>query len=69
VLADYNTKRAQDVAAMVNDPAKFVPEHINARSAADIASLIRKHNCNYVMNACDPSFVEPIFDACLETGS
>lgn len=69
VLADYNTKRAQDVAALVNDPAKFIPEHINARNATDIANLIRKHNCNYVMNACDPSFVEPIFDACLETGA
>lgn len=68
VLADYNTKRAEEVAASLGNP-KYIPEHINARNTADIASLIRKHNCDYVMNACDPSFVMAIFDACLETGA
>jgi len=68
VLADYNTKRAEEVAASINNP-RFIPEHINARNTADIVALIQKHNCTLVMNACDPSFVEAIFDACLTTGA
>jgi len=66
VLADYNTKRAQEVATLINSP-RFVPHHINARNVKDISELIRKFKITLVMNACDPSFVEPIFDACFET--
>jgi saccharopine dehydrogenase-like NADP-dependent oxidoreductase len=68
VLADYNTQRAQEVATLINSP-RYVAHHINARNVKDIADLIRKFKITLVMNACDPSFVEPIFDACYETNS
>jgi len=68
VLADYNTKRAEEVSAMINS-SRFLPEHINARNTSDIVALIQKHKCDFVMNACDPSFVKAIFDACFETGA
>jgi len=68
VLADYNTKRAQEVAELIKSP-KYVPHHINARVSKEISVLIRKFKISIVMNACDPSFVDSIFDACYETGT
>jgi len=66
VLADYNTKRAQEVSDKIKSP-KFVHCHLNARNKEMIIDVIQRHKCNFVLNSCDPSFNETIFDAAFET--
>ena len=69
VLADYNFERAQEVAARLGDPARFPVEKVDAGNRDEIAALARKHGIDLIMNACDPRFNEPIFDAALEAGA
>jgi len=67
VLSDYNLARAEEVAALCNDP-RFVPEQIDAGNADQIKDLVQKHDINFIMNAVEPVFNENIFDTCLECG-
>ena len=67
VLSDYNLARAEEVAALCNDP-RFVPEQIDAGNADQIKDLVKKHDINFIMNAVEPVFNENIFDTCLECG-
>lgn len=68
VLADYDEDRVRCVAAEINDPVHFPAEKINARNKDEIVAMIKKYNVDLVMNACDPSFNEIIFDTALECG-
>jgi len=68
VLADYDAQRASQIRAEIDRPEQFVTEQIDARSPADIAELCRRHRIDLIMNAVDPSFVMPIFDAALAAG-
>jgi len=67
VLADYDEKRAADVAKLADDH-RFIPERVNANEKSDIVNLIKKHNINFVLNVVAPVFNVPIFDACYEAG-
>jgi len=69
VLADYDLDRAQQVQAKLAEPDRFVAEKVDASSKADILTLARRHNVDLIMNACDPRFNVPIFDAALEAGT
>jgi len=68
VLADYDAQRASQICAQIDRPEQFVSEQIDARSPAAIAELCRRHRIDLIMNAVDPSFVMPIFDAALAAG-
>lgn len=68
VLSDYDEKRAGYVAEQIGDIEHFPAEKINARNKNEIIRLIEKYNVDLVMNACDPSFNEIIFDTALECG-
>lgn len=68
VLSDYDEERVRTVAGQIGDPEHFPAEKINARNKDEIVALIRKYNVDLVMNACDPSFNEIIFDTALECG-
>ncbi|HLB46030.1 MAG TPA: saccharopine dehydrogenase C-terminal domain-containing protein [Anaerolineales bacterium] len=68
VLADYNLKRAGEVQARLGDPARFPVEKVDASNRDEIVSLARKYNVDLIMNACDPRFNIPIFDAAFEAG-
>jgi saccharopine dehydrogenase-like NADP-dependent oxidoreductase len=41
---------------------------VDASSAASMVALIREQAVTHVLNAVDPRFVMPIFDACFEAG-
>ncbi len=69
VMADYNEARAKEVAENICGGGKFVAEKVNARDAADIEALIKKHDIDMTMNAVEPEFNECIFDTCLKAGS
>ena len=68
VMADYDETRAKAVAEGAADP-RFSGVKIDAGDTAAIAELLRAVNADVVLNACDPRFVMPIFDAALDTGT
>jgi len=68
VLADYNKARAEEVQAKLPDKSKFPVEFIDASKQAMVEDLAKKYKVDLVMNACDPSFNVPIFDAAFNAG-
>jgi saccharopine dehydrogenase-like NADP-dependent oxidoreductase len=66
VLADVALERAQAVAERLGEPDRFGAERVDASSEADLVELIGRAKPDAVLNACDPRFNEPIFDACLQ---
>ena len=63
VLADYNKARAEEVQAKIGDTARFPVEWVDASKQDLIEDLARKHQVDLIMNACDPQYNMPIFDA------
>ena len=68
VLADYNLKRAEEVAAKLGDATRFPVAKVDASNKDQIAALAHQYGVSLIMNACDPRFNIPIFDAALEAG-
>jgi saccharopine dehydrogenase-like NADP-dependent oxidoreductase len=68
VMADYDGDRAKAVAGGTGDK-RFSGVQIDAGDRAAIAELLKAHKADAVLNACDPRFVMPIFDAAFETGT
>jgi saccharopine dehydrogenase (NAD+, L-lysine-forming) len=66
-LADYDPARPEAIVADLDD-GRFSAHGIDARSEADIVSLIHETRADAVLNAVDPLFNVPIFDACFEAG-
>jgi saccharopine dehydrogenase-like NADP-dependent oxidoreductase len=66
-LADYDVARAEAVVAATDD-GRFAAHAVDASSLAGVAELVRETRADVVLNAVDPRFNEPIFDACLEAG-
>ncbi len=69
VLADYAVDRAEALARVLNDASRFPVEQIDAREAASVTDVARRHGADLVMNAVDPRFVMPIFDGALAAGA
>ncbi|MBM2822972.1 MAG: saccharopine dehydrogenase family protein [Thermoleophilia bacterium] len=67
VLADYDAARARDLVAGLDDD-RFSGHGIDASSEDAVVSLIRETRADAVLNAVDPLFDVPIFDACFEAG-
>jgi saccharopine dehydrogenase (NAD+, L-lysine-forming) len=65
VMADVALERAQVVAQRLGEPDRFSAERVDASSEADLVELIDRVRPDAVLNACDPRFNEPIFDAAL----
>ena len=68
VLADYNLNRAKEVQLKLNDERRFPVEKVDAKQKEQIEELARKYSVNLIMNACDPIFNIPIFDATFNYG-
>lgn len=68
VLADYNKSRAEEVQAKLNDKTRFPVEFVDANKKEMLVTLAKKYKVDLMMNACDPSFNIPIFDAAYEAG-
>jgi saccharopine dehydrogenase (NAD+, L-lysine-forming) len=63
ILADYRLARAQEVQQKLGNPTRFPVEKVDANQQEQIEALARKYNVDLIMNACDPLFDVPIFDA------
>ncbi|MDD2695630.1 MAG: saccharopine dehydrogenase C-terminal domain-containing protein [Anaerolineales bacterium] len=68
VLSDYNRERLKEVQAKLKDDKRFPTERVDADQKDMIIALAKKHQVDLIMNACDPSFNVPIFDAAFEYG-
>ncbi len=68
VLADYNLSRAQAVQARMGDSDRYPAEFVDACNKDMIIDLARKHHADLIMNAVDPIYNVPIFDAAYEYG-
>jgi saccharopine dehydrogenase-like NADP-dependent oxidoreductase len=69
VLADVNLERAHRVAARLGAPETFPVEHVDASDPAHVVALAREHRVDVIVNAVEPLFVQPIFDAAFEAGT
>jgi len=63
VVADRDLARAQSAVARLGDP-RFKAAAVDASSVDDIRLLIKSVAPDAVINAVDPRFVMPIFEAC-----
>ena len=64
VLADISRERAEQAVAELDDPGKFSAETVDAGDVKALIALITRTKADIVINACDPRFNEPIFEAC-----
>jgi saccharopine dehydrogenase (NAD+, L-lysine forming) len=68
VLSDYNLERCKEVQAKLGDAERFPIEWVDAGKQELIEALARKYQVDLIMNACDPSFNVPIFEAAYNYG-
>jgi saccharopine dehydrogenase (NAD+, L-lysine-forming) len=68
VLTDYSRERLKEVQEKLGDAKRFPIEWIDASKHEMIENLARQYQVDLIMNACDPSFNEPIFDAAYNVG-
>lgn len=68
VLSDYNRERTKEVQDKLGDRHRFPTEWIDAGKQELIEALARKYKVDLIMNACDPSFNVPIFEAAFQYG-
>ena len=66
VLCDYNVDRVSAVRQRLGEPGRFPGERIDAADQSMVVELARKHKVDLVMNAVDPMFNVPIFEAAYE---
>ncbi|MFB3738679.1 MAG: saccharopine dehydrogenase family protein [Candidatus Velamenicoccus archaeovorus] len=69
VLADYNLERAKEVQAKLGDPTTFPVEWIDASDKGKVVELAKRYDVDLVMNAVEPLFNMPLFDAAFEAGT
>ncbi|MEN9594437.1 MAG: hypothetical protein RLY23_920, partial [Actinomycetota bacterium] len=67
-IADIDKERARDVALKTQD-SRFASAQVDASDSASILALAREINADVIMNAADPRFVMPIFNAAFEAGA
>jgi len=68
VVADYDPARVAHAMGQVAGDDRFTGASLDASNVDAIVSLIREHRISHVLNAVDPRFVMPIFDACFAAG-
>lgn len=62
-IADHDVERARRAVAGLADP-RLHAEQVDASDTDAVAALIARTGATHVLNAVDPRFVMPIFDAC-----
>ncbi len=65
IIADYDLTRARRAAAAKDS---YTAVQLDARDQQAIEGLLTEHSCDALMNAADPRFVMPQFDAALTAG-
>jgi saccharopine dehydrogenase (NAD+, L-lysine forming) len=66
VLADLDLARAEAAAERLGEGDRFGAERVDASDRAALVELIGRLRPDAVLNATDPRFNKPVFDACFE---
>ncbi|MFJ8074247.1 saccharopine dehydrogenase family protein [Streptomyces sp. NPDC096176] len=67
LVADYDLSRAEAaVAALDEDGARFTAVRVDASDREAVTALLVAERCDVLLNATDPRFVMPLFEASLE---
>ncbi|MFH9938958.1 saccharopine dehydrogenase family protein [Streptomyces murinus] len=70
IVADYDLARAEAAVAALDDPdGRFSPYRLDASDMEAVRSLLVAERCDLLLNATDPRFVMPLFDAALAAGA
>ncbi|GAA1044246.1 saccharopine dehydrogenase family protein [Streptomyces murinus] len=70
IVADYDLARAEAAVAALDDPdGRFSPYRLDAADVEAVRSLLVAERCDLLLNATDPRFVMPLFDAALAAGA
>lgn len=69
VVADYDRDRATAAVAALDGDARFRAERVDAGDEAAVAALLAEHRCDVLLNATDPRFVMPLFQAARTAGA
>jgi len=67
VVADVDVHRARAAAEALGDP-RFGWAQVDASDAELLEGLMRAEDADVVLNACDPRFNPPIYEACFAAG-
>lgn len=68
IIADYDPGRVERLVTRVSDP-RYAGAVVDASNEESVIAAIREHEITHVLNAVDPRFVMPIFNACAKTGA
>ncbi|MGC5533386.1 saccharopine dehydrogenase family protein [Streptomyces sp. SR-10] len=69
VVTDYDLSRAEAaVTALGGEETRFTALRIDASDRAAVAALLTEQRCDILVNATDPRFVMPLFEAALAAG-
>ncbi|MEU1271202.1 saccharopine dehydrogenase C-terminal domain-containing protein [Streptomyces sp. NPDC005799] len=68
VVADYDPARAAAAVAALDDD-RFTAERVDAGDEPAVVDLLRRHRCDVLLNATDPRFVMPLFQAARTAGA
>ncbi len=66
-IADYDPARPQQLIEAIGD-TRYAAAQVDASSEDSLVELIRSTGATHVLNAVDPRFVMPIFNACKTAG-
>lgn len=69
VVGDYDFDRAKEVCEHLAGDKRFTPQQLNAKNTNELVEIIRKQDCNFVMDAAAPFVSNNIFDAAYEAGA
>ncbi|HET9248858.1 MAG TPA: saccharopine dehydrogenase C-terminal domain-containing protein [Actinomycetota bacterium] len=68
VFADHDEARARAVVDRQGDH-RFSAARVDASDVTAVAELARANRCDTILNAVDPRFVMPVFDAAFDVGA
>ncbi len=68
IVADYDAARVEHALGQVAGDARFSGARVDASNVGALVTLISESGATHVLNAVDPRFVMPIFDACFAAG-
>jgi saccharopine dehydrogenase-like NADP-dependent oxidoreductase len=66
VLADVDEERARRVVDAQGDRSRFTAVRADASDAVAVAALAAEHRVDALLNACDPRFNPPVFQAAFD---
>ena len=69
VVADSYLERAKEVVGRLRRDERFLPEQVDGRDTEAVVELIKKHECELVIDGAAPFAYNNLFDAAFQAGA